>query len=1125
MKLVKYSAALLGLFAALAFGQTSGTISGIIKDESGASIANARVVAISAETSERREAVSSASGQYTFPFLAPGRYSIEVSNPGFATSVAASVLGVTERIAVDLVLKPSAVAERIEVTAESPLLQTESAALGRVVDGTALKQLPLSSRNFTQLLALSPGTSGPLNDAGALGRGTQNISSGGARLGSNSVYIDGVDSINIHSNTSNENAFGSNGLVAPSPEAIQEFKVQTGLYDAQSGRSGGAAVVLVTRSGTPEYHGAAFEFFRNNVLNANSFFFNSTGQARPVLKQNQFGGNFGGPVIKNKTFFFFSYQGTRQRNGLSGSSSLNLPLIPLDRSRASLGRAFTGARGARGGTAILADGSNINPVAFSLLNLKLENGQYVIPSPQQQVVGVNYAVSIPARYEENQYISNIDHQLSSANRLMFKSIISAQPTFQPLPAATIPGFGTTQDFKSRIMSLTDTHIFTPTLVNEARMGFSRLLGVVVPESKIPLSSIGMQRFNAKDFSDIPQISVTGAFSLGYSVNADQGVAQDTYHFADTLSWVKGKHQIRTGLEIRRYVDDYYSNNRFRGTLTMQSFGDFLVGLPGTPVAQGGNGTGFSNINTSSVASGVTARMDRITDTGLFVQDDWKITSRLTLNAGLRWEYLGYAVDALGRNGSFDTRRYVAPPANGATSAGFVQTSSSQKAIPGIPKVSNTLIDKDPNRNFAPRLGLAYRVSNKLAIRTGYGIYYDRLSNQLGLLEALSLPGYVRTDLQGTANVAYSLQNPFPTLPQQGEFPILPQLYAPPYTTDRPAIGLNAVDPTLRTPYLQQWGLNAQYQVTQATLVEVGYVGTKGTRLANQRLINQPLLATPQAPVNGQTTTTAANASLRVPYVGFSPTGLVWLETSTDSRYNSLQTSVTQRLSRGLRFLASYTWSKSLDNNSGSGTGATFNQSDGDQLRLGLNRGLSDFDRTHRLVVNFSYQIPNWGFGLKNTAVGKRLFAGWQLAGVSVVQSGTPLSILDTSGAALYGTANSRASWAPGATLATAQGSGRTQGRLNKYFNTAAFVRAGDFFGNSGRNILRGPAQRNVDLSVNKQFAINDKYSVEWRSEFFNILNIANFANPGGSITAVSYGVIRNTTGNPRVIQMALKFQF
>ncbi len=1115
-------AIVLPLSAALA--QTSGTISGTVKDASGGLMPNAKVTALNSTTAEKREATTNSAAQYTFPFLPPGEYQIQVSAAGFAPASVRATLAVTERIAVDILLQPAGVAERIEITSAAPLLQTESSALGRVVDGKAVKELPLSTRNFTQLLALSPGTSGPLNDAGALGRGTQNISSGGARLGSNAVYIDGVDSVNLHSNTSNENAFASNGLVAPSPEAIQEFKVQTGLYDAQSGRSGGASVVLVTKSGTQQFHGSLYEFFRNNALNANSFFFNAVGQDRPVLKQNQFGGNLGGPVIKNKTFFFFSYQGTRQRNGLSGSSSISLPLIPLDRSRASLGKAFAGSKGTRGGPAIAGDGSNINPVALALLNLKLANGEYAIPSPQQFTKGVNYAVSIPARYTEDQYIGNVDHQLTSNNHLMFKSVISSQPAYQPLPAANVPGFGVTQDFKSRIMSLTDTHIITSNLVNEARMGFSRLPGLVVSESQIPLSAIGMKRFNAADFPDIPQITVTGAFSLAYSVNSDQGVNENTFNWTDTLSWTHGRHNIRGGLEARRYQDNYFSNNRMRGTMTISTFGDFLTGLSGDPITQGGNGTGFSNINSSSVASGVASRADRVTDFAMFVQDDWKLSSKLTINAGLRWEYLGFAVDKFGRNGSFDTRLYQPPTAAGS-SAGFVQSSAALRSLKGIPKVSPTLVDNEPLHNFAPRFGLAYKVTPKLIFRGGYGIYYDRMSNQLGLLEALSLPSYVRTDLQGAANSAYTLQNPFPTLPQRSDFPILPLLYPPPYPVDRPAIGLNAVDPTIRTPYLQQWGANFQYQATQSTLIELGYTGSKGSRLATERLINQPSLASPSKPVNGETTNTTANAQNRVPYVGFSPTGLVWLETSTDSRYNSLQASVTRRMSKGLRMLASYTFAKSLDNNSGSGTGATFATFDGDQTRLGLNRGPSDFDRRNRFVVNFNYEIPKWGFGLNNSSFGRRFFGGWNLAGVAVAQSGTPISLTDSTGAALYGTSSSRASWAPGATIETAKYDTPVESRLNQYYNPAAFVRAGNGFGDTGRGILRGPAQRNVDLSVNKYFPIREKLTLEWRSEFFNVFNFVNFANPGSSITASSGGAIRSTTGNPRVVQMALKLQF
>jgi len=657
------------------------------------------------------------------------------------------------------------------------------------------------------------------------------------------------------------------------------------------------------------------------------------------------------------------------------------------------------------------------------------------------------------------------------------------------------------------------------------MGLSRLQGVVVPENQIPLSSIGMQRFNSKDFPDIPQIAVTGAFSLAYSVNADQGVNQDTYHFVDTLSWMKGKHQIRTGMELRRYVDDYYSNNRFRGTLSIQSFGDFLLGLSGAPLAQGGNGTGFSNINTSSVASGVTDRMDRVTDLAFFVQDDWKLSSRLTLNLGLRWDYLGYAVDKLGRNGSFDTRLYKAPPDGGFTSAGFVQTSSSQKPIAGIPKVSNTLLDSEPNRNFAPRIGFAYKIADKLAMRGGYGIYYDRLSNPARSARSAVVAGLRAYRFTGLREpfvlAAESVSDAAPAEPVPGRTAALRSALHDGPPGNRLECRRSDVEDSVPAAVRIELAIS----ITPSTLLEAGFSGTKGSRLATQRLINQPILASATAPVNGQTTNTSANAGLRVPYIGFSPTGLVWLETSTDSRYNSLQTSLTRRFSKGLRALASYTWSKSLDNNSGSGTGATFTQTDGDQTRLALNRGLSDFDRTHRVVVNFSYDIPKWGFGMNDTAIGKRLFGGWQIAGVAVAQSGTPFSILDTSGAAFYGTANSRASWAAGATIESAQLSGRTQDRLDKYFDTAAFVRAGNLFGDSGRNILRGPSQRNLDISINKRIAITERVNLEWRSEFFNILNITNFANPGSSITASSYGTIRSTTGNPRVIQFALKLAF
>jgi hypothetical protein len=1116
---------LLLAIAVAAFGQTTGAITGTVKDASGAVVVGAHVTAQNKAGGDRRETKTGGAGTYAFPFLVPGEYEIEVANTGFSTVVQKATLGVTERIAIDAVLQPSGAAERIEVSdSAAPLLQTESSATGRVVEGTAIRQLPLSSRNFTQLLSLSTGTSAALNDAGALGRGTQLISSSGARTTSNAITIDGVDAMNIHTNSASDNGVGSNGILTPSPEAIAEFKVQTSLYDAQSGRSGGANIVLVTRSGSNQFHGSAFEFFRNRDLNANSFFFNSTGALRPELNQNQYGGVLGGPVRRDKTFFFLSYQGTRQINGLSGSSSLRLPAIPLDRSAASIGKAFAGQNGTHGGAAVAADGSNINPVALALLNSKLPDGSYVIPSPQTASSGVNYAVSQPAIFNEDQGVVNIDHQLSDKDRLAFRGMIAAQPTYKPFGAANVPGFGSTQDFRSRLANLTDTHIFSGTLVNEARFGVSRVLGTVIPQSVISLQSIGMNRFNSADYPDIPSIAVSGAFTIGYDVNGDQGVTPTTWHYSDTLSWVRGKHQLRSGLEGRRYDDNYYSRNRYRGALTISSMADFLLGVAGTPVAQGGNGTGFSNINTEDVASGIPNGADRMTDLGLFIQDDWKVTSRLTLNLGIRWDYLGWPVDALGRRGNFDYRLYQAPPSGGQTSAGFVQASNSSHPLSGLPFAPPALVANSPDRNFAPRIGMAYRVTNRLVFRGGYGIFYDRLSNQLGLLTSQSAPDYLRTTLTGAGNIASSLQNPFPILPQQSQYPLLPVLYSPPYTNDRPALGLNSVDPNLRTPYIQQWGANFQYNAGRDLLVEVGYIGTKGVALPDRRAINQAVLASPSSPVNGITTNAASNTALRVPYVGLSPAGLLAEETAADSHYHSFQTSVTRRFRSGLRFLASYTFSKSIDDTSGGST-SIFSEITGDEAHIWTSKGLSDFDRRHRMVVNFGYEIPKWGGRLGASAFGQRVMNGWEISGIVIAQSGTPFSITDSTGATLFGTTGSRANWASGATIDTAHLSGSVESRLTQYFNTAAFTKAGTGFGNTGRNILRGPRQRNVDLSISKRIPVTERFGAELRGELFNAFNMVNFSNPSGSVTSATFGTISATTGNPRVVQLALKMMF
>src|SRR5215471_16233677 len=368
-----------------AYAQSTGSIAGIVRDQTGAVLPGVTVTVTNISTQESRQSVTDEAGRYSAPLLPAGGYTVRFELPGFRTVRREGiVLNVTERIAVDAVLEVSAAAEELTITAQSALVQTETVTLGHVVDETQIRQLPLATRNFTQILGLSSGTSVSVPDTAALGRGTLNISTSGARMVFNNFMINGINANNIHTNSAQENSLSSNGVAIPASDTIQEFKVQTSLYDAEFGRNSGANVNVVTKSGGPQYHGNVYEFFRNEKLNANNFFFNKTGTPRPILRQNQFGVTFGGPVIKNKTFFFAAYQGTRQVNGaslLASSSTLTLPNIPTDRSRASLGTAFAGMTGTRGGLAVAADGSNINPVALALLSAKLDNGAYVIPSP------------------------------------------------------------------------------------------------------------------------------------------------------------------------------------------------------------------------------------------------------------------------------------------------------------------------------------------------------------------------------------------------------------------------------------------------------------------------------------------------------------------------------------------------------------------------------------------------------------------------------------------------------------------------------------------------------------------------------------------------------------------------
>lgn len=1144
---------LLVVSTAAAFAQTTGVISGVVSDKGGALIPNVKVEARNTATGETRTATTNAAGEYSFPSLKPADYQITFSAAGFNNAVEAATLNVTEHIGVDARLSVAGATTTVEVTSQEPLLQTESVTQGRVIDSETVQELPLASNNFTQLLALAPGVTGELNDATSLGRGTSNINSNGARTNSNAIYIDGIDAVNVHVNSAGNNAFASNGTIIPPPAAIQEFKVQTALFEAGTGRSGGSNIFLVTKSGGNDIHGQVFEFFRNTKMNANKWFFNETGQARPKLNQNQFGGAIGGHLIKDKLFGFFSYQGTRQVNGYAGTTTITIPNLPTDRSQTSLG-VFGNGLGATShtGPSILADGSNINPTALKLLQLKFANGKYVVPSPNATptaVSNVNYVVSVPSIFNEDMYDGSMDYQYGTHDHVMFHTLIAEQPQFQSLPSTrSVPGFGLNQLFKSRLYSVDETHIFTPNLVNEFRFGVSRLLGHTSFENQIPLTAIGMTKFNAGDFPNIPLIELASSYTFGYSVNADQADTENTWEYFDNVSWLKGRHNMNFGVEMRRYQDNYFSNNRMSGSIDIISMQNLMLGKNGQSVAAGGNGTGYSDIYTYSVASGVVQRYDRIRDLAFFAQDSWKPIDRMTINVGLRWEYIGLPTDTFGRNGGFDLRRYQAPPAGGVSSVGFVQAGNAVRPVAGIAKVSNTLTDNVDKLNFAPRVGVIYRLNSQMVVRAGYGIFYDRLSNQLGLLESLSVPNYQRADgknssvapiakvPQSQINYASSLDNPFPTLPQRSQFPILPQLsaYTTPSPTSPPPYSLNDIDPQLRTPSYHQYGLNIQTQLSANTLLEVGYVGTLGRHLPVETEINQALIASAAHPVNGNTDNTG-DVQIRAPFQGLSIPGMLFLQTNETSNYNSLQTTLNYKKGR-TNIQVTNTFGKSLDISSGTTDGSVFDNFTGDQTNPKQAYGPSDFDRTERLSARWSYVLPTPSF-IHGWARG--FVHGYDISGTGVFQTGKPIDIVNGSGGALYGTDTSRGQYNVGMDINALRKTGRVQNRLNSYFNntisttaapnpSAVFLSttaSNQFYGNIGRNVLRGPTNANADLSLGKRTKVYDGTTLDLRLQAFNVFNHPNFANPLSDVGSSNLGAIQDTVGNPRILQIVAKILF
>jgi Carboxypeptidase regulatory-like domain/TonB dependent receptor len=1134
-------------------GQTAstGALAGVTLDPSRVVLPGAAISLINQETSEEESTTSDEQGRFGFQFLTPGKYELQANKPSFEPLRGMVInITVTEVLRIELHLRLARLQQSVRVSSDVLMIQTDNSALGREVSGSTLTNLPLVTRNYAQIAILSPGVVAGVFNAGELGSGGMPLSqiSGssdgifvhGARSYDNNYQLDGISVNDVQGSGSS-----SGGLPIPNPDTIYEFKVQTGLYDASYGRYGGANVSVITKTGGNAYHGAFFEFFRNDVLNANDFFLNSTSQQHPALKQNQFGVALGGPILKDKLFFFGSYQGTRQVNGLAAgqariacTASVSMPPLTNDRSPAALGKLFGGMSGALGGTAVNPDGSNINPVALALLDLKLPNGSFLIPTPQTAGSSALFATqgfsvfTQPCRFDEEQFSANLDYLISPNSKIAAKFFFANDtetvtfPGNGINPSGNIPGFVSPDSSGYRVFSLAHTYTFNSTRLNEARFGYVKTSGDTSATTPFTWSDIGVTAGQMNDTNELPSLNILGSVSIasGYP----RSFVQNSFVFTDVFSVIQGAHSIRLGGSITR-LQDNVNIVGLGSFLQFLSWPDFLLGLD----AQS-NGTGtFSNVYASADDFGLFQRNYRAWEGSAFAQDDIRVRKSLTLSLGLRYERFGQFGDELGRNSSFDINNVDPDPPQSGSLAGYVVGSNFQATLPtGVQRANNAAGNyADGQNTIAPRIGFSWQILprlNRVVLRGGYGVYYSQPTGQAFFQSVFGAPFSDPRFSIGPANASATFQTPFQKpFPTPDSFPLFTP-YAPNSSTT-----IYTVSPNFRPSMIQQFSLNLQWEVHDGWLWEVAYVGARGTHLLRQRSANQAGNATLGNPIRGQTSNTLANISLRAPILGVAPDSMNIVESEGSSWYNGLEVSLTKRLSHGFQFLASYTFSKTLDTD-----GADINSiSAGNTLTLGDQNsphqrwGRASSDRTHRFVISGNWMLPGPSRGLEQAILG-----GWELNGVAIVQSGSALTIGLTNASNVFGISEDRAQLTGTCTKNQLLTGGPTGTSLTNYFHKSCFTTPpiigadgkGAAFGNSDTGIVDGPGQANVDLSLSKLLAFrwpHDGSSFQFRAEFFNAFNHPQFANPEANFSSPSFGVISRTAVNARVGQIGLKFSF
>jgi hypothetical protein len=1050
---------LLLLLSTATFAQTyRASVRGTVYDPNRAVVRGAEIRIINKETGESRTTTSSADGEYTVSALRPGSYRLEIAASGFATFPQEFSLAVNQGLRIDAVLVVAGVSDPYMTISTPEDLKKDSASIGTVIENRQVVGLPLDGRNFYELSLLVPGAVPPAQGSAGSTRGDFAFSVNGAREDANNFLLDGVYNVDPKLNT-----FG----VRPSVDAIREFEMLTSTYDASFGRNPGAQVNVVLNSGSNDFHGSLFEFHRNAALDARNYFAPS-GEAKPKYIRNQFGGSLGGPIKRNHTFFFGDYEGTRSREGITrvtnvptaleraGNFSQSLFGSPID---PFTGQPFMGG---------IIPTNRINSVGRAIAAL------YALPN--RNVPFQNFVSSPTQRDDNDSFDARLDLRLDNRADFTFRYSFGNRNLFEPFTGssfALVPGFGDSVKRRSQNVMGALTLVLSPTLVNETRLAFSRVASSVTQEAGRLNQDVGLPAISprARD-AGLSFITVTGFSPLGDEGNNPQNSVTNVYQILDNASYVHGNHLIKFGADLRISQQNAFRDVESRGRLQFSPFaqisgnalGDLLLGFP----------------LLTSVARVDNPQQIRTESYNFFVNDSFRVTPRVTLTAGLRYEYNSPPVDAEDRANVYDVASGSLMPVgkNGVPRSGFAP-------------------DKN---NFAPRVGLAWTLGKTQAtvLRVGYGVYYDQ--SPLAPAEALyfNSPYFDNNIFFSLPGLPLTLSNPFPAF---FPFPL-------------PDSAL-AIQRDLRTGYMQHWNMNVQRQLGSKSVLEIAYVGSKGTKLLTARDINQPQ---PSALPPGLPFVPRPNPR-------FDDIDL--LESRANSNYNALQARFQQRLSRGVSALVSYSWSKSIDDASNffSSVGdPNFPQNSNNVL---AERGRSNFDVRHRLSVSYSYDLP-FGKGrarLADSGWITAILSGWQSFGIVTLQTGRPFTVallpeIDNSGTGrsiLGFGANDRPN-----VVGDPSVSRRTP---EQWFNTAAFAFPPlGSFGNAGRNILTGPGYQNLNASLLKNTPLSERFNLQFRAEVFNLFNHPNFNLPDNFLGSPTFGRITSAR-EPRHIQFGIKLLF